>query len=552
MKKQLLLVVSLIVVLGVFLSACSSSSKTSSSAGAGNGQSSSSNVKGPANNDITVDINDDFAHLDPALCYDVLCYEVVPQFYTRLIKYGSKSTKLVSDGADSWTISPDGKTYTFKLKQNIKFTNGDPVTAQSYIDEFKRILTPSVASPASGFINPLIVGSADFAKGKAKDISGITAPDKYTVKIQLTKPQGTFLDIISMPFFSAIDQSYVSSVGDKGFDHKPMGSGAYKMDSYQIGTQMVISKNSNYFVSGKPKFDKITLNVEKNQQTSALKFKQGQTAFIGWNTSLTSTDFVQMMNDPKYKNSFISQTLVSTEYLALNNRVKPFDNVKVRQAINYAVDKAKIVKLLNGRAKVTDQILPPQMPGYDQNLPANLKFSYDPAKAKALLKEAGYPNGFKTTLVTTTQDDMTKESQSIQSDLKAVGIDAQIRTLSSASWQSAAESLKYGIIDTAWFQDYPDPADFLDVLLNGNEIPSNNWSAYDNKNVNKELDQAIALPPGQPRWDAYQKIQNEILADAPWVPLYNPVKYVIAQPWIKGYYIHPVMQDPLDEMSIQH
>ena len=551
MKKRLLVVISLIVILGIFLSACGGSSKTTS--GTKGGQTgSSNNVKGPANNDLTVDINDDYSHLDPALCYDIGCYEVVPQFYTRLIKYGSKSTKLVSDGADSWNISSDGKTYTFKIKQNIKFTNGDPLTAQNFIDEFKRILTPSIASPASGFINPLIVGSADFAKGKAKDISGITAPDKYTLQIQLTKPQGTFLDILSMPFFSAIDQSYVSSIGDKAFDHKPMGSGAFKMDSYEIGKQMVISKNSNYFVSGTPKLDKITFNVEKNQQTSALKFKQGQTAFIGWNTSLTSTDFVQMMNDPKYKNSFISQTLVSTEYLALNNRVKPFNNVKVRQAVNYAIDKAKIAKLLNGRVKATDQILPPQMPGYNKNLPADLKYSYDPAKAKALLKEAGYPNGFKTTIVTSTSDDMTKETQSVQSDLKAVGIDAQIRTLSSASYLAAAASLKYGIVDTAWFQDYPDPADFLDVLLNGNEIPANNWSAYDNKTVNQEFDKAIALAPGQERWDTYQKIQNEILADAPWVPLYNPVKYVIAQPWIKGFYIHPVMQDPLDEMSIQH
>lgn len=550
MKKRLLVVVSLIVILGVFLSACSSSSKTS--AGPGGGQSASSNVKGPANNDITIDIVDDFSHLDPALCYDVGCYEVVPQFYTRLVKYGSKSTKIVGDGADSWTISPDGKTYTFKLKQNVKFTNGDPVTAQSFIDEFKRILTPSIASPASGFINPLVVGSAEFAKGKAKEISGITAPDKYTVKIQLTKPQGTFLDILSMPFFSAIDQSYVSSIGDKEFDHKPMGSGAYKMDSYEIGKQMVISKNPDYFNSSSVKLDKITMDVEKNQQTSALKFKQGQTAFIGWNTSLTSTDFVQMMNDPKYKNQFISQTLVSTEYLALNNRIKPFDNVKVRQAVNYAIDKAKIVKLLNGRAKVADQILPPQMPGYNKNLPANLKYSYDPAKAKELLKEAGYPNGFKTTLVTGTSDDMVKESQSVQSDLKAVGIDVEIRQLSSSSYLAACESLKYGIADTAWFQDYPDPADFLDVLLNGSEIPANNWSAYDNKTVNQELDKAIALPPGTQRWDTYQKIQNDILADAPWVPLYNPVKYVIAQPWIKGFYIHPVMQDPLDEMSVQH
>lgn len=531
-----------VLVLSMVLSGCTSSSKTDGAA-----KSTGKAVKG---GEIQIDMSSDFSHLDPAMCYDFGCYEVVPQFYNRLITYKPDSTDLMGDAAESYNISDDGLTYTFKLKKGLKFWNGTDVTAQSFIDEFKRILDPKVGSPAEAFLDPIVEGSTAFNKGKAKEISGITAPDPYTLVIKLTKPQGVFLDVLAMPFFSAIDQKYVDSIGDKEFDHKPMGSGPWKMESYDIGKQMVLAKNADYYDKSKPKLDKITITFEKNTQSSALKFKQGKTAFIGWNQAIDSASFIQFNSDPKYKNMLQKQTLVSTYYLALNNKVKPFDNVKVRQAVNYAIDKEKLVKLQNGRAKVADQILPPDMPGYDKNLPDDLKYTYNVDKAKELMKEAGYANGFKTTLLTTSSDESTKEAESIQSDLKKIGIDVEIRPLSGASYSDGARSLKYGIVSTAWFQDYPDPSDFLDVLLNGNQIPANNWAAYNNPQVNKELNAAAGLSPGQKRWDTYTKIQEEIMKDAPWVPLYTPVRYSIVQPWVKGFYMHPVWMDPLDNISI--
>ncbi|MGV3487782.1 MAG: ABC transporter substrate-binding protein [Tuberibacillus sp.] len=542
-KRFISITALLVLAFSLILSGCSSSSNS----GGGSSQSSGKAVKGGA---IEIDVSSDFSHLDPAMCYDFGCYEVVPQFYNRLVTYASDSTDIVGDAAESFNISDDGLTYTFKLKKGLKFWNGTDMTAQSFIDEFKRILDPKVGSPASAFVDPIVAGSTDFSKGKATEISGITAPDPYTLVIKLTKPQGTFLDVLAMPFFSAIDKKYVDSIGDKEFDHKPMGTGPWKMESYDIGKQMVLVKNKDYYDSSQPKLDKITLTVEKNAQSSALKFKQGKTAFIGWNQSISSSDFIQFQSDPKYKKLLQKQTLVSTYYLALNNKVKPFDNKLVRQAVNMAIDKEKLVKLQNGRASVTDQILPPDMPGYQKDLPEELKYTYNVDKAKDLMKQAGVTGEVKTTLLTTSGEEAIKEAESIQSDLEKIGIKVEIRSLSGASYSDGARSLKYGIVSTAWFQDYPDPSDFLDVLLNGNEIPANNWAAYNNPTVNKMLEEAAVLPPGQERWDAYSKIQAEILKDAPWVPLYTPIRYSIVQPWVKGFYMHPVWMDPLHNLSI--
>ncbi|MBB2479353.1 ABC transporter substrate-binding protein [Bacillus sp. APMAM] len=534
----------LVLIFMLILSACS----TSSGGNASNEKSGSGKpIKGGT---INIDMAKDFSHLDPAMCYDFGCYEVVTQFYNMLVTYEPNSTKLVGSVASDYNISEDGLTYTFHLKKGIKFTNGTDLTAQSFIDEFKRILDPKVGSPGKGFIDPLVVGSTAFSEGKAKEISGITAPDSYTLVIKLTRPEGTFLNILAMPFFPAIDKAYVDSIGDKEFDHKPMGTGPWKMKSYDIGKGMVLEKNANYFEKGYPKLDQINITFEANTQSSALKFKQGDTAFIGWNQQIGSSDFVQFQQDPKYKDLLQSQKLVSTYYLALNNKVKPFDNKLVRQAVNMAIDKNKLVKLNNGRAAVANQILPPDMPGYQKDLPADVDYQFNKDKAKELLKQAGYGNGFKTVMLTTSDDQAKKEAESIQSDLKDIGIDMEIRPLSGASYSDGARSLKYGIVSTAWFQDYPDPSDFLDVLLNGNQIPANNWAAYNNPKVNDMLKKAAVLPPGQERWDAYSKIQLEMLKDAPWVPLYTPVRYAIVQPWVKGFYQHPVWMDPLQNISI--
>jgi len=530
----------------VLVSGCGTGNSTSP-------QTPSANTVVP-NATIQIDEMDDFAHLDPALSYDIGSDEAVMQFYDQLVTYEPTGTKIVPSVATSWDVSPDGLTYTFHLNPNVKFWNGTSVTAQSFISEFERVLSPTVASPGEGFLDPIVQGATAYNKGQAKDISGISAPDEHTLVIKLTKPQAYFIEVLAMPFFSAIDQDYVTKIGNKQFDHQPMGTGPFEMKSYKLGDEMIMTRNPNYFKSGLPKVQEIDVYINKNAELSALKFQQGKSAFIGWNQNISTSSFVPMSANPKFKNDFQKEELVATYYLALNSKPSgPIQNKLVRQAISMAIDKAKLVKLQNGRAEVANQVLPPQMPGYEKNLPSDINYQYDVTKAKQLLAQAGYSNGFSTKILSPNDPTSLQLMQSIQADLAQIGITANITAVSSSTYLSDCESLTFPIVYTAWFQDFPDPSDFLSVLLNGNQIPANNWSNYNNSSVNTLLDKAAIMPAGQPRLDVYDQAQNLIMADAPWVPLYTPVEYALVQPWLKGFSQSPTLMDPLQNVYVvQH
>lgn len=558
--KRSLAVVSSAMILAGVLAGCGSTPSTNNatnSGASGGNQTSTNNTASTgapvSGGKIQIDENQDFAHLDPALAYDTGDWEIVPQqMYNQLITYKPKSAQLGPDIASTWDVSSDGKTYTFHLRKDVTFWNGDKVTAQSFIDEFQRILDKSLNSPAEGFIDPAIVGAHDYYTSKAKTITGITAPDPYTLKIQLTAAEAYFMDVLAMPFFSPVDMTYINKIGNKAYDHSAMGTGPFEFVSYTQGKELILKKNPNYFIAGTPKLNEIDFMISSNEQASALKFKQGTSAFISWNQNIDSADFVSMINDPKYKNDFYKQPLVAVWYLALDVKPKsPIQNKLVRQAINMAIDKKKLVQLQNGRAQVANQVLPSAMPGYEQSLPANIDYKYDPTQAKKLLQQAGYGSGFTVDMLTPSDSTTAKLAQSIQADLATVGIKINIKPENSSSYGQDAMGHKYPITFTAWFQDFPDPYDFLDILLNGNQISSgNNMAAYNNPTVNKELAAAAVMPNGAARYQKYSDIQNQILADAPWVPLYYPVQYAVVQPWIKGFYMNPVLLDPLQNLSI--
>jgi ABC-type transport system substrate-binding protein len=562
--KSSLAVVSTAMVLAGVLAGCGSggaaNNETGNSGSSNGGQLSNKTASNTASGSagqpvmggtIQIDENQDFPHLDPALAYDNGDWEVVPEMYDQLVTYKPGTAQITPDAATSYDISSDGKTYTFHLHHNITFWNGTKVTAQNFIDEFQRILSKKVNSPGEGFLDPIVVGSTAYNSGSAKTISGITAPDPYTLVIHLTKPEPFFINVLAMPFFSAVDQSYINKIGNKQFDHQPMGTGPFMFKSYELGKEFIMVNNPNYFKPNTPKLNEVDIFINSNEQASALKFKQGTSAFISYNQNIDSQDFVSMMNDPQYKNDFYHQTLVSTWYIALNTKPKsPIQNKLVRQAINMAVDKQKLVKLLNGRATPANQILPPAMPGYNKNLPSNVNYQYNPTEAKKLLQQAGYSNGFTVDMLSPNDSTTEKLTQSIQADLAQIGITVKLHPEAGSSYLQDSENLKYPLDYTAWFQDFPDPYDFLDVLLNGDQIPANNWSNYNNPTVNKELGQAAVMPDGSARYALYQKIQNQVLADAPWVPLYTPVQFAVVQPWVKGFYMGPVLQDPFQDIWV--
>jgi ABC-type oligopeptide transport system substrate-binding subunit len=205
----------------------SNTSKTATSGGSSSG------------GKIVIDEPDEISSLDPAIAYNLLNDEIVFQMYDQLVTYKPGSSVIAPDLATSWKISPDGKTYTFALRKGVKFWNGDAVTAQSFIDEFDRVLSKKVDSPGESFLDPIVVGSTAYWDGKANSVSGLSAPDPYTFVIKLTKPEPFFLQVLAQEFFSAVDLKYIQSVGQNAFAFKPMGTGPFELKSYQQGNHSI-------------------------------------------------------------------------------------------------------------------------------------------------------------------------------------------------------------------------------------------------------------------------------------------------------------------------
>ncbi|MCY0875363.1 MAG: ABC transporter substrate-binding protein, partial [Firmicutes bacterium] len=326
---------------------------------------------------LTMDVSSPFPHLDPALAYDTTSGEAVYQMYDQLLTYQGKTNNLVPDLASKWSISKNGKVYSFWLRP-AKFWNGDPVNADSFIFEFERVLSIST-SPFQNFIDPLIAGSQAFQQGRAKTISGMRSLDGgRELQITLTTPSPTFQYVLAMTFDSAVDPKYIQAHPDTSksdyMDSHPMGTGAYELTSVNPGQQWVFTKNPHFFKKGLPYINKLVFNLDASPESVLLHFEQGQTDFIGFNQSgngIPGPDYLPLMNSHWAKDT-ATAVQVSTNYIGLNYKYGPTaHNLKLRQAMEYAVNKEELLKIVNGRGVIANQVIPSSMPsGYVTHLPA--------------------------------------------------------------------------------------------------------------------------------------------------------------------------------------
>lgn len=549
-KKSLFLGAASMVALGTVLAGCG----TQSSAPSNTTTPSSTNSEKPVyGGTLTLDLDGNFPMLDPARSYDTTSDEGTELFYDQLVTYQGPTNNIVPDLA-TYTISNGGKTYTFHIK-DAKFWNGDPVTAQSFITEFERVLNPATQSQGSAFIDPLVVGSDAYAKGHASTISGMKALDSHTLQINLQNQSATFLYVLAMPFFSAVDPAYTNKHPESYINTHPMGTGAFELTSFVSGQNYVLTKNPNYFKKGIPYLNKIVFNVNTSPQAMMLHFEQGNTGLMGYNTSgngVPPQDYLPLSTNPKFAKDLVKSVMVSTDYIGLNCKYGPTANVKVRRALEYAVNKDQIVKVLSGNAIPANQIIPPSMPaGYEKNLPADATYTYNPALAKKLLAAAGYPHGFTTTIYAdNTMPTDAQMAEVVQQDFANIGVKANLNLTSWDTFLNNNETGKQDVFKLAWVEDFPDPSDFLNVLFNTNEAPVNNSTNFSNSQVDALLNKGATMPAGTARDNVYKQAQNLIMAQAPWIPLDNMEFVAAVQPWLKGYYYNAQLMDPLAYMWI--
>jgi ABC-type transport system substrate-binding protein len=472
-----------------------------------------------------VTFNNDLTTLDPQVGYDWQNWSVIKSIFDGLMDYKPGTTELEPDLAESYTVSDDGLTYTFKLREGLKFHNGRAVTPADVKYSLERAVNPSTQSPGGGYFS-MIKGYDDVAGGKATELSGIATPDDRTVVITLTRPDATFLHLMAINFGFVVPKEEIEKAG-ADWGKAPVGTGAFKFVEWVPGQRIVLERNKDYYRPGVPYLDKLTFEFGQDPTVAVLRLKKGEVDIVG--DGIPPAQFAEVMADPANKELIAVGDQLHTGYVTMNVTTPPFDNLKVRQAVNMAINKERIVRLINNRGTPATQALPPAMPGYN---PDNKGYPHDPEGAKKLLAEAG-AGEITTELYAMNVDPNPRIAQAIQQDLAAVGIKAEIRSLAQAEVIAAGGAGKAPMIwsgGMAWIADFPDPANFYYGILGcaGAVEGGWNWSKYCNKELDARAGKADAMvksDQAEARITEWRALFDDVLKDAPWAPIFNEKRF---------------------------
>jgi ABC-type transport system substrate-binding protein len=475
---------------------------------------------------------DDVPTLDPAAGYDTASWSFEQALFDTLVRYADGSIALEPDLALSWESSPDATHFTFHLRHDARFSNGRAVTSADLKYSLQRVLTPATRSKGIEYYRN-ILGAEDYIAGRAGDVRGIATPDPYTISFTLSAPDPIFIHKLCMPFAAAVPREAVQRWGDD-FSSHPVGSGAFELRQWRRGQYLVLVRNPYYFARGQPRLDAIVERVGVNEELEWLQYRAGEVDVAG----IPSADFPAVIKDLRLAPLIHKIVSAATDYLGFNCQMAPFSDVRVRRAFNYAIDKHKLLALLNGRGVIAHDVLPPGLPGYDPELSG---YPYDPARARGLLAAAGVKAGFAPELWMQADQTMLLLGESIQQDLALVGIDVRLKPV---AWGPLLEAVRQPnsvpLSLLGWEADFPDPENFLNVLFSKAQWGSNNDTFYYNPKVESLLAQAAPLANPRRRLALYEQAEKLIVADAPWVFLYHPVTYVIVQPWVHGWVLNPM------------
>tara|TARA_R110002012_G_scaffold99971_1_gene238196 strand:+ start:4518 stop:6158 length:1641 start_codon:yes stop_codon:yes gene_type:complete len=494
---------------------------------------------------ITVTYKDDVATLDPAIGYDWQNWSMIKSLYDGLMDYEPGTTELRPGLAESYDISEDGKVFTFKIREGVKFHNGRVMTADDVKYSLDRVTNPATQSPGAGFFGS-IEGYDAVSSGEVTELSGVKVLDEQTVEITLSRPDATFLHVMGLNFASVVAKEAVEAAG-ADFGKTAMGTGAFKLADWTIGQKLVFEKNQDYWREGLPYLDSVTFEVGQEPIVALLRLQNGEVDVPG--DGIPPAKFQEVMGDPEQAARVIEGGQLHTGYITLNVKMAPFDNVDVRKAVNMAINKERITQVINGRAVPATQPLPPSMPGYTEGYEG---YPYDPEAAKALLAEAGFSDGFETELFVMNTDPNPRIAQAIQQDLSKIGVKATIQSLAQASVIAAGgEADQAPMIwsgGMAWIADFPDASNFYGPILgcDGAVQGGWNWSWYCNADADAMAVKADSMTDPamvDERLKMWSDVYMAVMEDAPWVPVFNEQRYTMKSERMGGddkLYVDPV------------
>jgi oligopeptide transport system substrate-binding protein len=473
--------------------------------------------------------------LDPTIAYDEVSYYILRPLFDTLVDLSPDGNAIIPRLAERWQVSPDGLVYTFELRPGIAFHDGAPITAA----HIKLGLERALSTPDSPFAAHLgdIAGASEMVDRKARACAGIATDGDRRLVITLARRYPALLSVLAMPFTTPQRAEHIARAGDQ-LRRMPDATGPFELASWDEGHRIVLRRNPHYHDAARAHLDEIVVleNVPRDMQFQLFERGELDTA-----DKLAAPDHLFVVAEPAWQ-PYVHRTVGLNAYGSrMNVTVKPFDDRRVRQALNLALDKGHTARLLSATSVPSHGILPPGMPGRDPDLPP---YPRDVARARALLAEAGYPDGFEVEYVTLRDEEPEKLAASLQSDLAAVGVRVRIAVVSFSAYLSSVQ-LRTGpaFSYAGWIADYPDPTNFLDSQFHSRAISptsSNNNTFYDNPELDALLDAARAELDPDRRAAMYRRVERILYDDAPWIWDYHRLNVEVIQPYVRGYQPHRI------------
>jgi len=480
--------------------------------------------------------------LDPAISADMSSHTYVMQIFSGLVRL-DQELNIVPDIAESWEESLDGKTYTFHLRQGVKFHNGRDVKAADFKYSWERACDPATGSGTAATYLGDIVGAKDMLAGKTGEISGVEVTDDYTLQVTIDAPRAYFLDKLAYPTAFVVDRADVES--GQNWWREPNGTGPFKLKEWNEGQQLILEGSQLYY-GELAKLEQVVFYLLAGAPMGL--YETGQI-----DVTLVSTSYIDRVRDatgPFYPQLAVTPEL-SLYYIGFNNAQPPFDDVNVRRAFSQVVDKERIAEvILRDMVGVADGILPPGMPGYNEALE---RLDYDVEKAKELIAASRYEDVSNLPPITLTLEGYGNYiprylGAIVQEWQQNLGVEISVRQLEPDIFTYNLKQEKDDMFILGWIADYPDPHTFLDILFyTGSE---NNIFGYSNLDLDALLDQAAIEQDRAVRLAMYQQAEQLVVDDAPCLPLFHGTNYILVKSYVKGYELSPLGVPDLSRVYI--
>lgn len=477
----------------------------------------------------------DSTSLDPSRTTEGETFKVTINLYETLLTFEDEGTAVEPGLAKSWEPSEDGLTYTFELQEGVKFHDGTDFNAEAVVKNFERW--------AEGDAEQFPYYNTMFGGADGNIIESVTAEDDLTVVFKLTRPQAPFLKNLAMDMFAIASPTAIEEHGDDDFERNPVGTGPFKFVEWKPNDSITVERFEDYWQEDLPKLDKIIFRSIPDNATRLNALTAGE---IDLADGINPSDGESIENSAELQ--LFERPSMNVGYLGLTVTREPFDNKLVRQAMNHAIDKQSIIDaFFEGRADIAVNPIPESISGYNDEIEG---YDYDPEKAKALLEEAGFGDGFEMELWAMPvprpyMPDGEKVAEVIQKNLADIGVTAKIVSHEWATYLDLAEKGEADAFMLGWTGDNGDPDNFIYALLDEDNIGSNNYTYFKNDEMHDLLIEAQTEVDEEKRIELYKEAQEIIHDEAPWVPLAHSTPLLAGSKDLKGFLPHPTGSDLL-------